>query len=73
MNSELMSFVFQQVVLHWMKLYRKVTADAESKKLNVMKDLHNVFKSNPLLNPNIVSLLNVMSQFETKFTKEFGN
>lgn len=57
-----------------MKLYRKITTEiyAENKKLNVMKELENIFKSNPLLNPNVVSLLNVMSQFETKFGKKFG-
>ncbi|XP_018560984.1 telomere-associated protein RIF1 [Anoplophora glabripennis] len=63
----------KQVVLHWMKLYRKITTDSENKKLHVMKDLQNIFKSNPLLNPDVVSLLNVMSQFETKFSKEFVN
>ncbi|KAG5866396.1 hypothetical protein JTB14_025987 [Gonioctena quinquepunctata] len=60
-----------QIVLQWMKLYKKLSSDDEDKKIAIMKHLETIFKNNPLLAPDVVSLLNVMSQFERKFTKEF--
>ncbi|XP_072379497.1 uncharacterized protein [Diabrotica undecimpunctata] len=61
----------KQITIYWMKLYRKLTSESDVKKIEIMKDLERDFKNNPLISSNITSLLNVMSQFETKFSKEF--
>ncbi|XP_050498915.1 telomere-associated protein RIF1-like isoform X1 [Diabrotica virgifera virgifera] len=61
----------KQITINWMKLYRKLTFESDVKKVEIIKDLEKDFKNNPLLSSNITSLLNVISQFETKFGKEF--
>ncbi|CAH1260676.1 unnamed protein product [Diabrotica balteata] len=61
----------KQITIYWMKLYRKLTSESDVKKIEIIKDLERDFKNNPLISSNITSLLNVMSQFETRFSKEF--
>ncbi|CAH1156235.1 unnamed protein product [Phaedon cochleariae] len=61
------------ITVNWLKIYKKLCQDCEVKKLQVMKDLEKIFKNNPLLSSNVISLLNIMSQFETKFTQDFVN
>ncbi|XP_057651476.1 telomere-associated protein RIF1-like [Diorhabda carinulata] len=61
----------KQTVLHWLKLYRTFSVDSETKKVDILKELERKFKNNPLITSNIISLLTVMSQFETKNSTEF--
>nr|XP_023028995.1 telomere-associated protein RIF1-like [Leptinotarsa decemlineata] len=61
----------KQIILNWMKLYKKLSAEAEDKKLLTMKHLDTIFKNNPLLASDIICLLNVMSQVEMTSSREF--
>lgn len=38
----------------------------------MLKKLESAFKNQPLLSDSILSILSVMAQFQTKYSKEFG-
>ncbi|VEN62599.1 unnamed protein product [Callosobruchus maculatus] len=61
----------KQTVLLWMKLYRKLAQESDDKKIEIFKDLEKIFKNNPLLATNITSLVNIMSQFDSKRSNDF--
>ncbi|CAH1990199.1 unnamed protein product [Acanthoscelides obtectus] len=61
----------RQTLLLWMKLYKKVTQDLGNKKVEIFKDLEKIFKNNPLLASNVTSLVNIMSQVDTKHSNVF--
>ncbi|CAG9861861.1 unnamed protein product [Phyllotreta striolata] len=61
----------KQIIVCWIKQLHKLTSNNESKKINIINDTKHRLENNPSITPNGLSLLNAMSQCETKFSSDF--